>query len=235
MMRDNRLRKGCVKMNDIGSELKDLFPAWEKLTEQQRDEVMRHTNERHYKKGQFPHRGDVECTGLLMVKSGQLRVFMLSEGGKEITLYRLLPWDVCLFSASCVMNDINFDLHVEAEKDTTVLVVPAETYERLVKASLPVSEYTRKLMASRFSDVVWTVEQVLFKRFDSRLASFLLEQMNLDNANVLRITHDEIARHMGSAREVVTKMLNYFANEGIVALSRGKIKIIDEDALQDLV
>ncbi|MDD2217019.1 MAG: Crp/Fnr family transcriptional regulator [Eubacteriales bacterium] len=222
-------------MNDISGELKDIFPCWVKLTEKQRDEVNRHTDERHFKKGQFPHRGDVECTGLLMVKSGQIRAFMLSESGKEITLYRLLPWDVCLFSASCIMNDINFELHLEAEKDTVVFVVPAEIYGRLMKTSLPVSEYTRKLMASRFSDVVWIVEQVLFKRFDSRLASFLLEQMNIDNTDTLLITHDEIARHMGSAREVVTKMLNYFSNEGIVALSRGKIKIQDEKMLQGIV
>lgn len=215
--------------------LKDFFPQWEKLTAEQREELLRSTEERTFQKGRFPHRGDAECTGLLLVKEGQLRVFILSESGKEITLYRLFPWDICLFSASCMMNDINFDLHVEAEKDTDLFVVPAPVYEKMMKQSLPIAEYTNRLMASRFSDVMWVMEQVLFKRFDSRLASFLLEQAEIEGKDTLVITHDEIARHMGSAREVVTKMLNYFAGEGIVTLSRGKIAIADARRLGEFI
>lgn len=215
--------------------LKDIFPQWEKLTAQEREELMRCTEERTLTKGQFAHRGDAECTGLLLVREGQLRVLILSETGKEITLYRLFPWDICLFSASCIMNDITFDIHVEAEKDTSFFVVPAQIYEKMMKQSLPIAEYTNRVMASRFSDVMWVMEQVLFKRFDSRLASFLLEQAVIEGENTLAITHDEIARHMGSAREVVTKMLNYFSGEGIVALSRGKIVIADEERLREFI
>jgi CRP/FNR family transcriptional regulator len=214
--------------------LEDIFPHWEKLTEQQQLELKKHTEERRFPKGQKPHQGSVDCAGLFLIKNGQLRVYILSETGKEVTLYRLFAWDICLFSASCIMKNISFELHVEAEKDTDVLIVPAALYERLMKASLPVADYTNQLMSSRFSDVMWIMEQILFTSFDSRLAAFLLEQSAIEQSSVLMITHDEIARHMGSAREVVTKMLNYFASEGMVQLSRGKITLLDEKKLQGL-
>lgn len=213
--------------------LKDAFPCWEKLTLEQQSHIQRHTGHKRYQKGQRLHQGG-DCSGLFLVQRGQLRVYILSQSGREVTLYRLFARDICLFSASCVMKNIRFDLWVEAEKDTDVFVVPADLYEELMKSSLAVAGYTNQLMASRFSDVMWVMEQVLFTRFDCRLAAFLLEQARIDQGDVLRITHEEIARHLGSAREVVTKMLNYFAQEGMVGLSRGRIALLDAGKLAAL-
>lgn len=214
--------------------LEDLFPCWDKLTQHQQNHLQAHAQRRHYAKGQRPHRGG-DCSGLFLVQKGQLRVYILSESGKEVTLYRLFAWDICLFSASCIMKNISFDLYVEAEKDTDVLVVPSGLYEELMKSSLAVADYTNQLMASRFSDVMWAMEQILFTSFDSRLAAFLLEQSRLDQVDTLCITHEEIARHLGSAREVVTKMLNYFAQEGLVRLSRGKVALLEPERLSALI
>lgn len=213
--------------------LEEVFPCWDKLTRQQQLHIQSHSVRRRYQKGQLPHQGG-DCSGLLLVQSGQLRVYILSPGGKEVTLYRLFPWDICLFSASCVMKNIHFDLYVEAEKDTQVFVVPSEVYQELMKSSLAVADYTNQLMAARFSDVMWVMEQVLFTSFDSRLAAFLLEQARIDQKEELRITHEEIARHLGSAREVVTKMLNYFAQEGMVRLARGRVALLDTARLEAL-
>lgn len=215
--------------------LEDIFPCWSALTEQQRRRVREQSAVRRYEKGRHLHRGKEDCSGLFMVRSGQLRVYLLSERGKEVTLYRLFDWDICLFSASCVMKNISFDLYVEAEKDTEVFTVPAELYEELMKLSLPIADYTNQLMASRFSDVMWVMEQILFTSFDSRLASFLLEQSRIDQSDALHITHEEIARHMGSAREVVTKMLNYLSGEGLVALTRGQVSLLNKKGLEALV
>lgn len=215
--------------------LVDIFPCWSALTEQQRLRVREQSAVRRYEKGRHLHRGKEDCSGLFMVRSGQLRVYLLSERGKEVTLYRLFDWDICLFSASCVMKNISFDLYVEAEKDTEVFTVPAELYEELMKLSLPIADYTNQLMASRFSDVMWVMEQILFTSFDSRLASFLLEQSRIDQSDALRVTHEEIARHMGSAREVVTKMLNYLSGEGLVALTRGQVSLLNKKGLEALV
>lgn len=222
-----------MKQDSINLEV--FFPQWDILNPAQKAQLTNSVEENHFKKGDFLHQGGKDCSGLVLVKEGQLRVFILSETGKEITLYRLFARDICLFSASCIMKNINFDLHVEAEKPTDVFIIPADVYDKLVKVSLPVSDYTNQLMASRFSDVMWIMEQVLFTRFDSRLADFLLEQSVIEQSDILVITHDEIARHMGSAREVVTKMLNYLASENMVKLSRGKVTLLDKQKLNDLI
>lgn len=222
-------------MERIPASLEEIFPCWEQLTTEQQGLILRRAELRHFAKGQRPHQGGHDCAGLFLVKDGQLRVFILSDTGKEITLYRLFAWDICLFSASCIMKNISFDLHVEAEKDTDAFIVPADLYDSLVKTSLPLADYTNQLLSTRFSDVMWVMEQTLFTSFDSRLANFLLEQSAVEQSDVLPVTHEEIARHLGSVREVVTKMLHYLAGEGMVRLSRGKITLLDTARLRGLV
>lgn len=214
--------------------LEELVPCWDKLTQRQRVQLKTYSYERSYEKGQRPHQGGESCSGLFIVKSGQLRVYMLSQSGREVTLYRLFDRDICLFSASCVMKNISFDLYVQAEKDTEVFIIPAELYEGLMKESLPVADYTNQLMASRFTDVMWAMEQILFTSLDSRLAGFLLEQSRIEQSDEIRMTHEEIAGHLGSAREVITRMLRYLAQEGMVKLSRGKIVLLDREKLAGL-
>ncbi|MEA4992607.1 MAG: Crp/Fnr family transcriptional regulator, partial [Oscillibacter sp.] len=178
--------------------------------------------------------GDADCVGLMIVRSGQLRAFILSDEGKEVTIYRLFERDMCLFSASCIMKNIQFDIAVEAEKDAELWVIPSDVYKRLSDGSLAVANYTNQLMAARFSEVMWLVEQIMWKSFDKRLAEFLLAESTLDGGDVLRITHDKIAAHLGTAREVVTRMLRYFQSEGMVSLSRGAVELTDRDRLQAL-
>lgn len=215
--------------------LERLFPRWEKLTPRQQQRVTDQTQERQFAKGQFLHQGNRDCTGLILLRCGQLRVFIESDSGKEITLYRLFPWDICLFSASCIMKNISFELQVQAERDCDVFIVPANLYESLMQESPEVADYTGQLMAARFSDVMWMLEQVLFTSFDSRLSAFLLEQSEIEDAPSFDITHEEIARHLGSAREVVSRMLKYFSEEGLVRLSRGRVTLLDKKRLRALV
>ena len=189
---------------------------------------------RKMKKGTVIHGGDEECLGLLVIRSGQLRSFIFSEEGREITVYRLFDHDICLFTASCVMKSIQFDVTVSAEKDTDAWIVPIGVYQRLMENSAVIANYTNEIMASRFTDVMWLVEQIMWKSFDKRLAGFLLEECSLEGTNILKITHETIAGHMGTAREVVTRMLHYFQNEGMVKLTRGTVEVTDEAALEEL-
>ena len=133
-----------------------------------------------------------------------------------------------------MMRSIQFDVTIEAEKETELWVIPAETYKRVMEESAPLSNFTNEVMATRFSDIMWLVEQIMWKSFDKRLAAFLLEEASIEGTNELKITHEIIGNHMGNPREVVTRMLRYFQNEGMVKLSRGTIEITDEDALRDL-
>lgn len=183
--------------------------------------------------GQHIHDGTRECTGLLVVASGQLRVYIISEGGREITLYRLLGKDICLFSASCIMHSLQFDVMIQAEKDTSFWLIPTDTYKKLMSESVVISNYTNEILASHMSDVVWLMEQVMWQSFDVRLATFLLEESALEGSTKLSITHEEIANHLGTAREVVTRMLKYFQSEGLVTLSRGSLEIIDPHRLKE--
>ena len=180
------------------------------------------------------HNGGNDCTGLLLVKSGQLRAYILSDAGQEITIYRLFDRDMCLFSASCIMRSIQFEVTIETEKDTELWIIPAEIYQSIMEESAPVSNYTNELMATRFSDVMWLMEQVMWKSLDKRVAAFLLEEMSIERTAQLKITHETIANHLGSHREVITRMLRYFQNEGMVKLSRGMIEITDTEKLEEL-
>ena len=184
--------------------------------------------------GTILHSGSSDCLGLLLVREGQLRAYILSPEGREITLYRLFPRDICLFSASCIMQSIQFDVSIQAEKDTKVWVIPPEVFKGLMESSVPVANYTNQLMASRFSEVMWRMEQIMWQSFDQRLAAFLLEESDLEETPVLKLTHEKIANHLGSAREVVTRMLRYFQEEGLVRLARGTVELLGRKGLEAL-
>lgn len=209
----------------------DHFPVWDKLSGTQQKILSEHVIARTFPKGTVIHEGGLGCTGLLVVDSGQLRAFILSEDGREISLYRLLDRDICLFSASCMLCSIRFDVSIEAERDSRVWIVPAEIYRRMMEESAPLANFTNELMASRFSEVMWLMEQILWHSMDRRLAAYLLEQSVLEGGGVLTLTHEQIARDLGTAREVVTRMLRYFKNEGLVQLSRGSVLLTDADRL----
>lgn len=215
-------------------ELERCFPVWSKLTPRQRETLSGAALDRTVPKGSVIHRDHLECTGLVLVGSGQLRAYILSEDGREVTIYRLLDGDVCLFSASCILHNIQFDVSIEAEKDTQVLVIPPEVYRALMEESAPVANYTNDLMSSRFSEVMWRIEQIMWKSFDRRLANFLLEESALEGTDTLSITHEKIAQHLGSAREVVTRMLRCFQQEGLVKLSRSRVELLDCKGLAQL-
>ncbi len=213
-------------------ELAQYFPIWNKLTREQQSRIEAVAVLNSVKSGTLLHDGGPDCLGLLLVKSGQLRVYMLSEEGREVTISRFFEMDICLFSAACVMPNMQFTILIEAEKDSEVFIIPACLYQNLMEESLPLANYSHNLITSHLSEVMWLMEQIMWKSFDKRLARFLLEEMAVDGTNSLHITHERIANHLGTAREVVTRMLRYFQNEGMVKLTRGAVDITDEKKLR---
>ena len=225
----NKSWKGGIPL-----EVKDFFPAWKELTHAQQEKLVSGASKRTVQKGAVIHSGSLDCTGLLLVECGQLRAYILSDEGREITLYRLLDRDVCLFSASCIMRSIQFEVMIKAERETALWVIPSEIYKSVMDQSAPLANFTNEVMAARFSDVMWLLEQVLWKRFDQRLAGFLLEESALEGTDVLKITHESIGSHLGNPREVVTRMLRYFQSEGMVKLTRGTVELTDLPRLRRL-
>ena len=215
-------------------EFSQYFPIWNKLTREQQQRLSDVTELQQIKRGTVIHDGSPECKGMVLVKSGQLRAYLLSDEGREITICRFFEMDICLFSASCVMPNMMFDVFIEAEKDTEIFVIPACLYQNLMDESLPLSTYSRDLITNHFSEVMWLMEQIMWRSFDKRLAGFLVEESRIEETDSLKITHEKIAAHMGTAREVVTRMLRWFQSEGMVRLTRGTVELTDKKALQKL-
>ena len=132
------------------------------------------------------------------------------------------------------MSNIQFEVIIEAEKDSEVIVLPPHIYKKLMEESAVVANFSNQIMGSRFTEVMWLIEQIMWKSFDKRLAAFLVEESILDNTDALKITHEKIANHLGTAREVVTRMLRYFQSEGLVKLSRGIIELTDKKRLEEI-
>ncbi|HEX3018343.1 MAG TPA: Crp/Fnr family transcriptional regulator [Caproicibacter sp.] len=213
--------------------LKQVLPFWGELTAEQQRAVKNGSASRHFSPGSVLHSGPGDCAGLFVIIKGQVRAYILSDSGREITLYRLFDRDVCIFSASCMMKDIRFDVHMQAVEETETILIPTPVYRELDQNSLAVSNYTSQILSSRFSDVMWLLEQILFMSLDKRLALHLIELSSI-SGNRLKVTHEEIARDIGTAREVVTRMLKYFQTEGMVKLSRGEINLTDRKKLESL-
>ena len=212
----------------------NYLPVWKDLTPEQQARIESVIEYREVKKGTHIHDSSADCLGLVMVKSGQLRTYILSEDGREITINRLFEYDVSLLSASCVMPDMQFNIMIEAEKDSAFWSIPACLFKNLVDESLAVSNFSRNLLSSNFSELMWLMEQIMWKSFDKRLAAFLIEECQLEESSTLKVTHEKIANHLGTAREVVTRMLRYFQSEGMVLLTRGTIEITDQNKLETL-
>ena len=159
----------------------------------------------------------------------------MSPDGKEVTLYRLYPGDVCILSASCLLEAITFDVSVDAEEDSECIVVGSCALEELSRRIPAVKLYTLETALSRFSDVMWVIQQILFMSMDKRLAIFLLDECAKTGSDTVKLTHEQIAKYMGSAREVITRMLKYFVSEGLVSSSRGEgIRLLNKPGLRRL-
>ena len=210
------------------------FPIWDKLNSNQQERIRSVSDLKTFKSGTLLHDGSPDCLGMLLVRSGQLRAYLLSDEGREVTICRFFEMDICLFSAACVMPNMQFNIFIEAEKDSEVWIIPACLYQNLMDESIAVSNYSHNLITNHFSELMWLMEQIMWKSFDKRLAAFLLEESAVENTPSLKITHEKIANHMGTAREVVTRMLRYFQSEGMVTLTRGTVDIADRKRLLEL-
>ena len=211
---------------------KQYFNFWDKLTSDEQQLLCAATHPMHYEKGENVH-GTGGCTGVLVIQSGCLRGYLLSEEGREITLFRAYPGEVILLSAPCAMRQITLEVMIDAEEETELLVIDGAAYASVTAENIYAENFSLRAAAARLSDAVWVMEQIMFMRFDRRLAAFLLDEM-AESGERLKMTHDQIARYMGTAREVVSRMLRYFTSEGIVRQSRGTIELLDRNKLENL-
>lgn len=223
-----------MEKDELSRLFENAFPFWQDITSTDRETIMNSAVDVSFERGTNIHDGN-ECTGVILIKRGSLRLYMLSEDGKEITLYRLFPGDICILSASCVLEMLTFDVYIDAEENSECVVIGGCIIEDLSRRYKDVKIFVLETALSRFSDVMWVMEQILFMSMDKRLAIFLLDECSKTGTDTVKLTHEQIAKYMGSAREVVSRMMKYFAAEGLVSASRSEgIKILDKKRLRAL-
>lgn len=214
--------------------LKQTLPFWQHLNQNEKNILINNASIIEYQSGQLIHHGKNDCVGILIIVSGKLRTYMISNEGKEITLFYLQPHNVCVLSAACILDSIDFEVLVEAKTTCQKIQISSAAFLQLSKQNIYVELFSYKLATERFSDVMWAMQQLLFMSFDQRLAAYLIEASDRTNSLDIKITHEQIAQDLNSAREVVSRMLKHFAKEGYVHLSRGKIHLINKQALASL-
>lgn len=212
---------------------KESFPFWGGISEDEREFICRHSVAVTYNKGETIHDG-TECSGVFFVRSGCLRVYIMSEDGKAVTLYRLYAGDMCMLASSCVLQAVTFDVFIDVEEDSECFVVNGNAFASVSENNPDVKIFALELAVTRFSDVMWVMQQILFMSMDKRLAIFLSDECARTGSDVVMLTHEQIAKYMGSAREVVSRTMKYFSNEGIVEASRKGVKILDKKKLREL-
>lgn len=212
----------------------ERLPFWKLLTDSEKELVRQNAVIRLYKKGTRVYSSERECLGMLFVMQGEMRTYLLSEEGREVTLFRIYPNDLCVLSASCVISQISFDTQMSAQKDTETLIIPPNIVLFLKEKNLSVRCFLYELATKRFSDVMWAMQQILFKRLDQRLALFLMQESQRLGTDTIHMTHEQIAQQISSAREAVARMLKQFSEDGLVELKRGAIRLLDQKGLKAL-
>lgn len=207
---------------------------WNKLTSKEQEELNKNSVIKEYKKGSIIHSENNECLGMMILIQGEIRTCIVSEEGREITLFKLSEGDVCALSADCVIKQITFDTLMIAEKDCKVILINVSYFNELINQNIYARSYTYELISEKFSNVMWVIKEILFDKFDKRLASFLINEAKKNNTSKIKITQEQIAKDLNTAREVVSRMLKRFELDKIIEIQRGGVKILDLEALKKL-
>lgn len=221
-------------MNEPISQILTKLPFWGNLSPDEKAIVSQRALTKRFAKGQLVSSNTSSCLGIVLIINGEIRIGLTSDEGREITLYRAHEGDICISTASCVIRQLTFDADVTAEKDTTVLVIPSSICVRLMESNIHVRAFVFEKQTERYSQTVWAIQTMLFKRFDQRLASYLVSAYDRTGNDEIKKTQEEIARDVNSAREVVARMLREFSTRGLVKIKRGSIKLSDIEALRNI-
>ncbi|MBR3073334.1 Crp/Fnr family transcriptional regulator [Fibrobacter sp.] len=217
------------------SQILPKIPFWANLSSEEKAIVSQRAITKRFNKNQLVSSNSSACLGIILILSGGIRVSLISDEGREVTLYRAHANEFCVSTAFCVIQQLTFDAIVTAEEDTTVLVIPSSVCARLMDSNIHVRAFVFESSTKRYSQTIWAIQQMLFKRFDQRLAAYIIDAYQSTGNPEIKKTQEEIARDVNSAREVVARMLKEFATKGLVEIKRGKIVLKNIEGLKRLV
>lgn len=214
---------------------KESLPFFKDLSEKEKTLLYNASRIEEYKRGELISSKYSSCTGLVIVISGQLRSFMSSLSGKEITLFKLFKNDLCILSSSCFYQNLTYDINLQAVENSHIIIIDGNFFKELINQNISAQKFILEITQSKLSEVLWVLEQVVFFNLDYRLSDYLINQYYLKNSDKISITHEIIANDLGSSREVISRMLKRFEKDNIVKVSRGCIKIINIEKLQSIL
>lgn len=210
------------------------LPFWNKLSEEEKTVARCGLTQHTYEKGVYILGFSDACLGVVYIRKGSIRVYITSEEGREVTLFHISEGECCVFSSACAIGGITLDVQMVAEGEVELSAIHAGTVAKLMKANIHFKCFVYELAATRYSIVVWVMQQILFAHFDERMARFLLSVYEKTGDKTIRMTQEAMAQEVNSAREVVARMLRQFAFDGWIELKRGAVVLKDMDALKNL-
>lgn len=224
-----------MNSNNFTDEVKLKFPFLVKLKMDMLQKFMKTIRIGKHPIGTIILEEGASCTNMVFVLDGIIRVYKLSEEGKEITLYRIGKGETCVLNVACIMGNTHYPAIAEVEEEATLGIIPAEFYNELFLSEAACQEFIFNSIATRLQEVMLLIDEVVFKSMDKRLADFILRKLDKnDIEGKLDITHEKIAIELGTAREVISRLLKDFERKDILALSRGKIIVKDKKFLKKI-
>ena len=212
-------------------EVLKAYPFWEKLTDKEKEQLARLLRRNTYRAGQVVSSSGSDCLGLFLIRKGTLRVYLTSEEGREATVFRLHEGEICVLSGSCLLSSLPFEVQIDAETDSEIYLLPSGSFRQIMEENIYVENYIYKMMTESFSDIIAAVQQMLFASLTQRLVSFLLDESARSGTSEVRMTQEQIARSIGSAREAVSRSLKQLAADGSIELFRGGVRLLDRKSL----
>ncbi len=174
------------------------------------------------------------CGYIPLVERGLIRVFKIGSSGREVTLYRIGPGESCILTVSCALTNREFPAVAKVEKEGEIFLIPSPIFKDWLERFAFWKKYVFELLSKRLLSILEKLDDISFRRLDGRVAEFLLNHLS-ENSCIVRITHQEIARELGSSREVISRILKDLEKERVITLHRGKIEILNPAALRRLV
>lgn len=208
-----------------------VFPFWDYLEKDEREEFVKQARKVHFKKNQLIMSTEMDCLGVLYILSGSVRIYLYSDDGREVTISRLKKDEMCMLSASCMITQISFPAAMSAEDDVEAILIPTGFMNRLKDENVYVENCVYKNTTERFSDVISGIEQMMFMTLEQRIVTFLLDETAEEGSDTLNVTQEKVALAIGSAREAVSRILKQLSTAGYIEVTRGKIKILDKKGL----
>ncbi len=206
----------------------------EALGKEEIKRVQEHAFQVDYSAGRMLVENGALCQNVYWVMDGLIRIFRMTDDGKEITYYRVGKGEACLFTMSCILDHEPFEAIAQIEKDARLLALPGYIFEDLMQGNARFRQFIFKKLLSTIGDLMMLTEEVTFHSINKRLANFLLVEKDKQRKEALTITHESIGHELGTAREVISRMLKEFEKKGWVSLSRGKITLVDIEALREI-